>query len=111
MDAGFLMHGDPIDASLGKRRDELVGAFDHQMAIERDAADFAQRGDHWGSNCQIGDEVTIHDVDVEKGGSAVNCGLRVCAEPCEVSRENRRSEFDHRDIYFGRQQFSSPLGL
>jgi hypothetical protein len=24
--------------------------------------------------------------------------LRVCAEPCEVSRENRRSEFDHRDI-------------
>jgi hypothetical protein len=98
MDAGFLMHGDPIDASLGKRRDELVGAFDHQMAIERDAADFAQRGDHWGSNCQIGDEVTIHDVDVEKGSSAVNCGLRVCAEPCEVSRENRRSEFDHRDI-------------
>jgi hypothetical protein len=37
--------------------------------------------------------------------------LRVRAEPCEVSRENRRSEFDHRDIYFGRQQFSSPLGL
>jgi hypothetical protein len=42
--------------------------------------------------------MAVHDVDVENAGSALDGGSRVCAEPCEVSRENRRSEFDHRDI-------------
>jgi len=42
MDARFLMHRDPVDAGLGKRWDELVGAFDHEVAIERDLGDLAK---------------------------------------------------------------------
>jgi len=39
--------------------------------------------------------MAVHDVDVEDRGSALDGGLRIFAEPCEVSRENGGSEFDH----------------
>src|ERR1051325_2633922 len=67
MDACFLMHRDPVGARIGKRRDELVGALDHQVAIERDAGDFPEGGDDGGSNSNVRDEVAIHDGDMEKG--------------------------------------------
>jgi hypothetical protein len=30
MDAGFLMHGDPVDASFREHGDELAGTFDRR---------------------------------------------------------------------------------
>jgi len=98
MDTGFLMHGNPIDAGFGKCGDEFVGLFDHQVTIEGDPGDLAKRGDHGRADRKIRNEMAVHDVDVENSGSALDGGLRIFAEPCEVSRENGGSEFDHGNV-------------
>ena len=79
VDAGFLMHGDPVGASLGEGGDEFVGPFNHEMAIEGDLGNLAKGGDYRRADRKIGDEVAIHDVDVEDGGSAVDRRLRFFA--------------------------------
>src|ERR1700719_4329439 len=98
MDTGFLMDGNPIDAGLRECGYEFVGLFDHQVTIEGDPGDLAKRGDHGRANRKIRNEMAIHDVDVEHRGSAVDGGLRIFAEPREVSRENGGSEFDHGNV-------------
>ena len=85
------MDGNPIDAGLRECGDEFVWSFDHQVTIEGDPADFAKRGDDGRADRKIGNEMAVHDVDVENGGSALDGGVRLFAEPCEVSRENRGS--------------------
>src|ERR1700758_4152485 len=98
MDTSFLMHRNPINAGFGECGDEFVGLFDHQVTIERDPGDPAKRGDHGRADCKIRNEMAVHDVDVENSGSALDGSLRFFAEPCEVSRENGGSEFDHGNV-------------
>jgi hypothetical protein len=54
--------------------------------------------DDCGPNCEIGNEVAIHNIHVENGRSAVDGGLRFGAEPSEISRENGGGEFNHRNV-------------
>jgi hypothetical protein len=98
MDTGFLMDGNPIDAGFRECRDEFVGSFDHQMTIEGDPRDLAKTGDHGRADRKIRNEMAVHDIDVENSGSALDGSLRILAEPCEVSRENRGCEFDHGNV-------------
>ena len=84
MDAGFLVDGDPISSGFGKCGDEVIGPFNHEMAIERNFRDFAKRGYDGGANRNVRDEMTIHDVHVEDGGSPIDGGLGVRAEASEV---------------------------
>jgi len=42
MDTGFLMDRNPIDAGFRECGYEIVGALDHQVAIERDPGDLAK---------------------------------------------------------------------
>jgi len=98
MDTGFLMHGNPIDAGFGKCGDEFVGLFDHQVTIEGDPGDLAKRGDHGRADRKIRNEMAVHDIDVENSGSTLDGGSRIFGEPCEVSRENGGSEFDHGNV-------------
>ena len=95
MDTSFLMHGYPIAAGFCECGDEFVGSFDHQVTIEGDPRDLAKRGNHGRADRKIRNEMAVHDVDVENSGSALDGGLRIFAEPCEISRENGGSEFDH----------------
>src|ERR1700745_3926065 len=95
MDTSFLMDRNPIDAGFRERGDESVGLFDHQVTIEGHPRDLAKRGDHGRADRKIRNEMAVHDVDVENSGSALDGGLRLFAEPCEVSRENGGSKFDH----------------
>ena len=92
------MDGNPIDAGLRKGGNEFVGSFDHQVAIEGHPRDLAKRGDHGRADRKIRNEMAVHDVNVENSGSALDGGLRFFAEPCEVSRENGGSKFDHGNI-------------
>jgi hypothetical protein len=87
MDAGFLVNGNPIGAGFGERRYEFVGSFNHEMTIERDTANLLERGDDRRTDCEIGDEVAIHDVDVQKGCPALDGRLGFCAKAGKVSRE------------------------
>jgi hypothetical protein len=96
MDAGFLVNGNPIGAGFGERRYEFVGSFNHEMTIERDTANLSERGNDGRTDCEIGDEVAVHDVDVQNGRPALDGRLRFCAEAGKVSRENGGSELNHR---------------
>jgi hypothetical protein len=79
VDAGFLMDGDPVDASLGEGGDEFVGPFNHEMAIEGHLGNLAKRRDYRRADRKIGDEVPVHDVDVENGRATLDGGLGLFA--------------------------------
>jgi len=98
MDAGFLVDGDPIRAGFGENGDEFVRPFNHEMTIEGDFRDFAKRRYYRGPDRDIRDEVTIHNVHVENGGSPFDSGLGFRAEAGEVSRQDGGSELDHRSL-------------
>jgi len=98
MDAGFLVDGDPFSAGFGKCGYELIRPFNHEMAIEWDFRDFAKRSYDGGPDRDVRDEMTIHHIHVENGGSPFDSGLGLRAEASEVSRQDGGSKFDHRFI-------------
>ena len=98
MDAGFLVDRDPSSAGFRESGDEFVWSFNHEMTIEWDFRDFAKRSYDRGPDRDIRDEMTIHDVHVENGGSPFNSGLGIQSEASEVSRKDGGSELDHRSI-------------
>jgi hypothetical protein len=95
MDAGFLVDGNPISPGFGECGDELIRPFNHKMAIERNFRDFAKRGYDRGPDRDVRDEMTIHHVHVEGGGSPFDSGLSFRAKASEVSRQDGGSKFDH----------------
>jgi hypothetical protein len=76
MDAGFLVDRDPSSAGFRESGDEFVRPFNHEMTIEWDFRDFAKRGYDRRADRDIRDEVAIHHVHVEDGGSPFDDGLR-----------------------------------
>jgi hypothetical protein len=76
MDAGFLVDRDPSSAGFRESGDEFVRPFNHEVTIEWDFRNFAKRGDDRRPNRDIRDEVSIHHVHVEDGGSPFDDGLR-----------------------------------
>jgi hypothetical protein len=80
MPAGFLMHRNPIRASLGECGNEFVRIFDHQMAIERQFRNPAQRFDHRRTNGEIRDEMPVHNIHVDDTGAAFARGTHLFAK-------------------------------
>ena len=76
MDAGFLVDRDPSSAGFRESGDEFVRPFNHEMTIEWDFRNFAKRGYDRRADRDIRDEVAIHHVHVEDGGSPFDDGLR-----------------------------------
>ncbi len=85
MDTSFLMDRDPVGACVGESRNELVGIFDHQMAVEGNVNRFSQRSNHWRPNRDVGHEMPIHDVDVQKGSATAQCCVRILRQTGEIS--------------------------
>src|SRR6266478_7455763 len=98
MDAGFLVDRDPSSAGFRESGDEFVRPFHHEMTIEWDFRDFAKRSNNGGPDRDVRDEMTIHNVHVENGGSPFDSGLCFRAEAGEVSRQDGRSELDHGNV-------------
>jgi hypothetical protein len=107
MDAGFLVYGDPISADFGKCGYELVRPFNHEVTIERNLRDFAKRGYDRRTDRDIRDEMTIHNIHVQNGGSPFDSGLGFRAEASEVSRQDRGSELDHRSLQLATRAWSA----
>src|SRR5580704_660387 len=95
MDTGLLVNGNPVGASLGERGNKFVGAFDHEMTVERNFHDFAKRSHNGRPKCKVGNKMAVHNIDVQNCGSAIDGGLRLLAEPGEISGKNRGSQLDH----------------
>jgi hypothetical protein len=94
MDAGFLVNGNPVSTGIGEFGDEEIGILDHQVAIEGNRDDFSEPLHDGRANGDVGNEVAIHDVDVEDGAAAVDGQLRFGAELREIGGEDGGGEFD-----------------
>src|SRR6266478_9884222 len=99
MHARFLVHGDPARSSFRKRRNELIRIFNHQVAIKDGVGKgLPQRLHNQWSNREIRYEMSVHHVAMNHGAAAVERGLRVFAQPCEVCGENRGCQFNGHEL-------------
>jgi len=96
MDTGFLVDGDPISPGFGKCAYELVRPFNHEMTVEWDFRNFAKGSYDGGPDREVGDEMTIHNVHVENGGSPFDSGLGFRAKASKVGGQDGGGELDHR---------------
>lgn len=107
MDAGFLVDRDPSSAGFRESGDEFVRPFNHEMTIERNFRDFAKRSNDGGADRDVRDEMAIHHVHVENSGSSFDSGLGFRAEASEVSRQDGRSELNHRSLQLAARAWSA----
>ena len=84
MAAGFDLDGDHVGAGFGEGGDELVGILDHEVAVEREGGDGADGLDDGRAEGDVGDEVAVHDVDVDDGAAAGGGAADFVGEVCEV---------------------------
>ena len=96
--ADLLMDGHHVGAGFGEVDDEVVGVFDHHVAIERKPGDGAEGLDHGRAEGDVGDEVAVHDVDVDDGAAAaLGCGDFV-GQVGEVGGQDGECQFNHLGI-------------
>jgi len=93
--ACLLMHRDHICAGLGEGWNVRVWILDHEVAVEGELGDGAQRLDHRRAEGNVGNEVAVHDIDVNDGSAATfGCGDFI-GEMGKVGGEDGEGEFDH----------------
>ena len=98
MAAGLVVDADPVGSGIGKRGDEVVGILDHEVAIEGQACGLAQALDDRRAEGDVGDEVAVHDVDMDDGSAtAFGCGNLV-GEVREVGGQDGGEQLDHRCV-------------
>ncbi len=66
-----------------------VRIVDHQMAVERDGGDRAQGGHRVRRERQVGDEVVVHDIDVQPVGMTLD-RTRGVGDPPEIGGQQAR---------------------
>src|SRR6476620_6403270 len=90
MGARFDVNGQIIRAGFGKFLNEAVRIRNHQMDIERKAGHLAQGFDDGRANREIGHEVSVHDIDVEKVGPGRLHAGDFFGQPGKIRRQDRR---------------------
>jgi hypothetical protein len=88
MRTGLDVHREVIRASLGELGDKGVGIGDHEVDVKREFRDFSERCyDRW-ANGQVRDEVSVHDIDVQKVGPCTLYGCHLLGQSGKVSRQD-----------------------
>ncbi len=106
--ADLLMDGHHVGAGFGEGVDEVVGVFDHHVAVERELGDGAEGLDHGRAEGDVGDEVAVHDVDVDDGAATALGGGDFVGEMGEVGGEDGECQFDHLLLLLGSLAASGP---
>ena len=84
------VHGEPVGARVGERVHVAHRFLDHQVHVERHARDaFHGLHDH-GTEADVRDEDSVHDVEVEEIGSCVLHLADGIAERSEVRGQDGR---------------------
>ena len=89
------MDGDLIGTGFHEQRGVLVGIRNHQVKVEDAFGDFADGFDNRRTESEVGDEVAIHDIDVQHGGAAAFDFGYFVAKMGEVGREDGRQNMGH----------------
>ena len=112
MRAGLGMHRDDIGAGLGKLGDERVHRRNHQMNVEGQRRAVPQGRDNVRTDRNVGDEMAVHDIDVDVIGACLVDGLHFVAEAGEIRGEDRRCDLDgllHDSLYQDRRIAARPV--
>src|ERR1700746_179334 len=94
VNAGFLMHGNPIGTGLAKFRDEWIGILNHQVAIKRQTGYFAQRTHHRRADGHIRHKMAVHNIHMDYAAAALGGAADLLRQTRKVSRQNRRCKFN-----------------
>jgi hypothetical protein len=74
--------------------DEQLRPLDHQVRLDRQSGRFAHRFDDQRAECQVRNEVPVHNVDLDPIGAGGFCFSNLIAEPARVGREDRGNDLD-----------------
>ena len=88
------MDGDGVGSGFRERSDERIGGRDHQMDVERYRGDLAGGGDNARTEGDVGNEVTVHHVDMDPVGAGSGDGDDLLAQAGDVGGEDRRGDED-----------------
>ncbi len=98
MQVGTGLHLDVkvIGAGLGEVGNILFRLNDHQVNVEGLFGDGPEGLHHQGTDRDVGNEATVHDIDMNPVGTGFIHGADVLAQACEVGGEDRRG--DHQGL-------------
>ena len=88
------MDGDRVGAGFGELFQIRVHRRDHQVDVEGLCSVPPQRLHHRRSDGEIGDEMAVHDIDVDPVGAGFVDRAHLFAETREIGREDRRGDAD-----------------
>jgi hypothetical protein len=92
------MHRNPVRSRIRKITNELVGILYHQMAVKGQLGCPAKRFHHGWPNCEVGDKMPVHDIDMDDTGAARRGLLYLIRQVGEVRREYGGCEFNQNRI-------------
>src|SRR5215469_3717477 len=84
-----------IGAGLGKVFEKKIGIREHQVSFQRQPSDATERVYDRRPHRQIGNEMSVHDVDVNSVGTGILRLLDLLAQSGEVGGQNRGCQFDN----------------
>src|ERR1019366_4726500 len=94
--ADFLLNRDQVGTGLDEGGDEGIRVLDHQVAVDGQLGDRADGLDHGRSEGDVGNEVAVHDIDMDDGAATALGRSYFLGEVREVGGEDGETEFDHR---------------
>src|SRR5262245_24853071 len=88
-----------IGTGLDKFIQEEVWIRNHEMGFELQRSQFSQRLHDRRTHGNVGDEMAIHDVNMNAVGSCLNRFVDLCRKMAEVGGENRGCKFHAASIH------------
>ena len=92
MRTGFSMHRDVIAAGLGEGLEIRIARRNHQMCVEDLPGVRTHRLDDIGAIGNVGDEMAVHDVEVDQIGAGGIDGADLFAQFGEIGGQDRRRD-------------------
>ena len=83
---GFAMDGDGVAPCVGEGVDVSDGVVDHEVGIEESVRVSSDGFNHRRSECYVGDEHPVHNIEVDPVRAGLVCPGDLLAESGEVCR-------------------------
>lgn len=96
----FRMNGDNVGACFDIRLDEGVYGFDHQVNVEDFFGVGADGFYNDGADGEVGDEVAVHDIDMDVVGTGFVDGADFFAQAGEIGGEDGGGDFDDHGVFY-----------
>ena len=92
--SGLGVNGDDIGPCFSKSIEEPVDWRDHEMNVERQRRMWTQRFDYHRADRDVGDEMAIHNIDMNPISPRRFDGAHFLTEAREICAQDRRGDAD-----------------